>query len=78
MKKRRYKEAFAAFCRLRNTELIAARDLVRSFHGWSIHQLTAFSTTRTVKSSPNVMLFRENLSFIGYGSYLLCLVSAAQ
>ncbi|KAJ5098127.1 hypothetical protein N7532_005128 [Penicillium argentinense] len=27
MKKRRYQEAFTAFCRLRNTKLIAARDL---------------------------------------------------
>ncbi|KAJ5165996.1 hypothetical protein N7492_006292 [Penicillium capsulatum] len=27
MKKRRYKEAFQAFCRIRNAELIAARDL---------------------------------------------------
>lgn len=31
MKKARYREAFEAFCRLRNTELIAARDLV-CFH----------------------------------------------
>jgi hypothetical protein len=28
MKKSRYQEAFHSFCRLRNTELIAARDLV--------------------------------------------------
>jgi hypothetical protein len=28
MKKYRYKEAFASFSRLRNTELIAARELV--------------------------------------------------
>ena len=28
MKKRRYQEAFKSFCRIRNTKLIAARDLV--------------------------------------------------
>lgn len=30
MKKNRYQEAFVSFCRLRNTELIAARELVRT------------------------------------------------
>lgn len=32
MKKGRYQEAFKAFCRLRNSELIAARDLVSSVY----------------------------------------------
>ncbi|KAL1975413.1 hypothetical protein VTN31DRAFT_3805 [Thermomyces dupontii] len=31
MKKARYREAFQAFCRLRNTELIAARDLYYAY-----------------------------------------------
>ncbi|OQE27314.1 hypothetical protein PENSTE_c004G07065 [Penicillium steckii] len=42
MKKRRYKEAFKAFCRLRNTELIAARDLYYA-HCQVITERDAFS-----------------------------------
>ncbi|KAJ6164920.1 hypothetical protein N7470_003592 [Penicillium chermesinum] len=44
MKKRRYQEAFGSFCRLRNTELIAARDLYYA-HCQVLAERDAFSGT---------------------------------
>lgn len=49
MKKYRYKEAFLSFCRLRNTELIAARELVGILDYYNSHLLMAPSTMRIVK-----------------------------
>lgn len=51
MKKGRYQEAFHSFCRVRNTELIAARDLVSIFQTFREHQpANQDSTTPTLKS----------------------------
>lgn len=79
MKKRRYREAFESFCRLRNTKLIAARDLVsRSNPVPHTNTHKSSSTMPIARSSQSETPSPANHSPTESGNYSPCLDYAAQ